>query len=384
MVLKLKRYLSFVFTLVILFGGNVFGTKFERKIFNVLSKEKSQENLIFSPISIEVALALGYFATRGDTRREIGDLLDLQTDSSVVEKTYDNLIDGASEKYNMSIVNKIWLKNSLEVRSRFQEIAKRSFNSEVSNVDFGDSAKVVDDINSWIDEATHHTIQDVISKDAVNQNTLLVLLNAVYFKGQWENTFKLFKKPGRFYNHGQTIVPVNQMSTSRNILYGELKEIDAVAVEIPYKTNGLSMLILLPKETNGLPDMEDKLASLDVLELVKNRLFHRTIKVILPKFTINSDMDLVRVLSKVGVHKIFTSSADFSGLLSDSDDRAKVSSAKHTAFIEVNEVGTEASASTRIHVMAVSSSDKFTVDHPFIYLIKDQEKIYFMGHVVEL
>lgn len=315
-------------------------------MFSVLSKEKSGENLIFSPISIEVALALGYFATKGNTRREIGDLLDLKADSSMVEQSYDKLIDGASDKYNMSIVNKIWLKKSLEVRSRFQDIAKRSFNSEVSKVDFGDSAKVVGEINDWVAEATHHKITDVISKDSVNQDTLLVLLNAVYFKGQWENKFKPSKKPGKFWNHGKTMVAVSSMSNSRSILYGELRELNAVAVEIPYKTNRLSMLILLPTETNGLHDMEDKLASLDVLELVKDRLSHRLVKLVLPRFTIKSEVDLVKVLAKVGVSEIFTSSADFSGLLSASGDHAKVSAAKHTAFIDVNQDGTEAAAAT--------------------------------------
>lgn len=323
----------------------MFGTKFEGKIFNVLSKEKSQENLIFSPISIEVTLALGYFATRGETRREIGDLLDLEADSSVVEQDYNSLIDGAGAKYNMSIVNKIWLKKSLQVRSCFQDIAKRSFNSEVSNVDFGDSSKAVDEINDWIDKATHHKITDAIQQKSVGHDTLMVLLNVVYFKGQWENQFKASKKPGKFWNHGETLVPVNTMSNLRSIPYGELKEINAIAVEIPYKMNGLSMLILLPKETNGLHDMEEQLASLDVLDLVKGRLNHRLVKAVLPKFTIKNNLDLVRALSKVGVHKIFTNSADFSGLLLDNKS-AKVSTAEHTAFIDVNEEGTEAAAAT--------------------------------------
>lgn len=329
-------------------GGTALGTKFERKIFNVLSKEKSQENLVFSPISIEVALALGYFATRGDTRQEIGDLLDLQAESSVVEECYDNLIDGASDKYNMSIVNKIWLRKSLEVRPSFQDIAKKSFNSEVSNVDFGDSSKVVVEINHWVDEATHHKITDVVSKDCVNQDTFMVLLSAVYFKGQWEKRFKPLKTPKVFWNHGRTMITTDAMSNPRgvNIRYGEFKEISATAAEIPYKTDGLSMLILLPNEKTGLQKMEEKLALLDVLELVKDRLTSRDdCRLFLPKFNIKSDMDLVDILSKVGVHKIFTSSADFSGLLSSSDG-AKASTAKHTAFIDVNEEGTEAAAAT--------------------------------------
>lgn len=330
---------------LILFGGVAFGTKFESRIFNVLAKEKSQQNLIFSPVSIEVALALGYFATRGDTRREIGDLLDLQADSLVVEQAYDKLIDGVSEKYNMSIVNKIWLKQSFEVRSVFHDIAKKSFNSEVSSVDFRDSSRVVDEINDWIDEATHHKITNVVSSDSVNKDTLLVLLNAVYFKGRWEEPFKAWGNPGKFWNHGQTMVNASIMVRTRRFRYGELKEINAVAAEIPYNTDGLSMLILLPKAMNGLKEMEDKLASLDVLELVKNRLSHSICKIVLPKFTIKSDMDLVEVLSGIGVQKIFSNSADFSGLLSDSE-RAKVTTAKHTAFIDVNEEGTEAAATT--------------------------------------
>lgn len=328
-----------------LFGGAAVGTKFENRIFNVLAREKSRENLIFSPTSIEVALALGYFATRGDTRREIGDLLDLKSDSLVVEQAYDKFIDGVSEKYNMSIVNKIWLKKSFEVRSRFHDIAKKAFNSEVSSVDFSDSAKVVDEINNWIDTATHHKITNVVSRDSVHQDTLLVLLNAVYFKGQWEEPFKSWGTPGKFWNHGQTKVNASIMVRTRSFQYGELKEINAIAVEIPYKTDGLSMLILLPKEINGLQDMEEKLASLDVLELVKDRLSHSFCRIVLPKFIIKSELDLIEVLSGIGVQKIFSNSADFSGLLSDTE-RAKVTTAKHTAFIDVNEAGTEAAATT--------------------------------------
>lgn len=321
----------------------VLGTNFERKIFNVLSKEKSQENLIFSPISIEVALALGYFATKGETRQEIGDLLDLQTDSSRVENIYDNLIDGAGLKYNMSIVNKIWVQKSLEVRPRFQEIAKRSFNSEVSNVDFHDGARVVEEINSWVAQATHNKITDIVQ--SIRSDTLLILLNAVYFKGLWENMFKASKKPGKFWNHGHTMTSVSTMANARYIRYAELKEINAIAVEISYKTDGLSMLILLPTEINGLRDMEDKLASLDLLDLVKDRLSHRLVKVVMPKFTIKNEMDLVDVLSKIGVKKIFSSAGDFGGLLTDSG-AATVTSATHSAFIDVNESGTEAAAAT--------------------------------------
>lgn len=292
-----------------------------------------------------MALALGYFATKGETKQEIGELLRLHTNSSLVEQIYDNLIDGANEKYNMSIVNKIWLRKSFNVRPEFQDVARKSFNSEVSNVDFDDLDGTIGEINNWIDKATHHKITKAVSKDCLNKDTLMVLLNAVYFKGKWQEPFKSWKTLGKFWNHGQTMINTKVMKCNRVVLYAELNELNAVAAEIPYNVEGLSMLILLPIEANGLQDMERKLASLDLLELVKHRLHPSRRIVILPKFTVKSDFDLVDVLSKLGVQKIFTDTADFSGLLSDSEN-AKVSTAKHTAFIDVNQDGTEAAAST--------------------------------------
>lgn len=310
-----------------------------------MSNEKSSENLIFSPISIEVALALGYFATTGETRAEIGNLLDLHGNSSEVERLYDSVIDGAKDKYQMKILSKIWVDESLKVRPRFQRIAKKSFNSEVSNGDFTNSRKVAGEINKWVAQKTNNKIQNIISEESVNQDTLLVLLNAVYFKSEWEHLFKLQKRPGRFWNNGENMVEVLTMSSTRNYLYGYLKELNSFAIEIPYKNNELKMMMILPREKNGLQELEDKLNNINFMDLMKTRMTYREVKVILPKFTINNEFDLVQVLSKIGVNKIFVNSGDFGGLF-ESPRTTKVSSAKHSVFIDVNETGTEAAAAT--------------------------------------
>ena len=282
------------------------------------------------------------------------------------------------EQYKLRLANALWLASGFEALPEYTDTAATYYDSDVESLDFS-SQDAVETINRWVDEKTEGKIEKLFDK--LSSATQLVITNAIYFKGEWVHQFDAERtKDRQFWIAPEESVMVPTMDLSRTDL--KYARDDHVSVlELPYKGDGISMLILLPERIDGLMSLEEAL-TIDRLFELKNNLKTVTIAVSIPKFSMETDYDLKKYLSSMGMNDAFDSmNADLSGI-----SGAKglfVERAIHKAFVDVNEEGTEAAAATGMAML--QSGFSFRADHPFLFVIQDNntEQILFMGRVMD-
>lgn len=240
-------------------------------------------------------------------------------------------------------------------------------------------------INEWVERQTNDRIRDLLPSGSLSNLTRLVLTNAVYFKGQWEHAFPTeATRDAPFHVSASRKVDVPLMYQEERFLYG--KTDDLQMLEMSYIGEHLSMLILLPREKDGLPDLEQRLTAEHVVQLTSG-MRKQNVHVHLPRFRLTEKLTLKSVLSALGMPSAFEPDrADFSAMNGDRD--LFISAAIHQAFVEVNEEGTEAAAATGAIVGITSAPlepEVFRADRPFVFLIRDHRSgsILFLGRVAD-
>lgn len=199
----------------------------------------------------------------------------------------------------LDVANKVYVKTGYEIQKSFAELAVKSFRSEVENVNFEDSDKAAQTINSWIEGKTNNKIKNLIGSDALDEYTRLVLVNAIYFKGNWTKRFKTENthKAPFWLNEGKS-VDVDFMQQKEDFRYGEIESLDATALEMKYEGSNISFLILLPNKRNNLAELESKLSNFDLSQIDSN-LYKTKVDVKIPKFKIEFSTDVSDNLRKV-------------------------------------------------------------------------------------
>lgn len=268
-----------------------------------------------------------------------------------------------------------------------------SSNFEENEFDFhrGNSGGAVEVINSWIAEKTNNKIPKLISENDVNRHTELILINAVYFKGDWLKKFDTDSTTSQVFHISPTeSVKVQMMHmTQGKFLYGVNSALHCQAVELPYAGENLSMFVLLPDQAlTSLFEVEKKLTAND-LQNVKEK-FHMSSQKVdlwLPRFSLDEKLSLAEMLAEMGMSDLFTDgAADLSGI--DGSRKLYVSKVVHRAVVEVNEKGTEAAAATAVIMtfrsLPIHEKEIFRADHPFLFFIQDKAtgSILFLGRLV--
>ena len=241
-------------------------------------------------------------------------------------------------------------------------------------------------INIWIEQKTNNKIQKLIKPDMITPLTRLVLTNAIYFKGEWASQFEEeLTQENPFYITPKTTADVPMMNQENRFKYFESDELQVL--EVPYKGDDLSMVILLPIKKDGLTELEDSVNT-DRLQEWMNALAWRQVTVFFPKFTMTCEFKLGSALADMGMPIAFTEEADFSGMTGEKD--LFISKVVHKAFVDVSEEGTEAAAATGVIMELASVVEPalpavFRADHPFIFMIRDNHSgsILFIGRVVD-
>jgi len=254
----------------------------------------------------------------------------------------------------------------------------------------GDSNGAATIINRWVAEQTNNKITEIVSSDALNALTRLVLVNAVYFKGDWVKKFDGNEtRDADFHVMPQKSVNVKMMHAKMKLYYGWNSELHCQAIELPYSGESLSMFVLLPDPTaTSLSEVEKKLTASDLVN-VREKFDMSLVKVIvwLPRFSLDEKLDLVNMLAAMGMADLFKAgAADLSGI--DGSKELYVSNVLHRAVVEVNEDGTEAAAATAVVMMRSMPIDKppvFHADHPFIFFVQEKstKSILFLGRLVK-
>jgi serpin B len=263
-------------------------------------------------------------------------------------------------------------------------LVDQSFRAEARAVDFAhaaDSARRT--INRWVEDQTRDKIKDLLKPSLITPDTVVVLTSAIYFKGYWAQPFSAqATRDDDFRPAKGDPVRVKMMNQTARLPYFEAEAFQAL--ELPYKDGSLAMVVLLPKQAEGLEAIEASL-SVEKLDLWLAGLRPSRVKVSLPRFTSTVEAELKDVLTKLGMPLAFQGAADFSGITGARD--FAISAVVHKAFVEVEEKGTEAAAATAVvgvRSSAIAAKEiVFRADHPFLYLIRDTKSgsILFMGRL---
>ena len=363
--------------------------EFAFSMYDELSSENPNDNVFFSPFSISLALSMAYLGARGETASQMRDVLRFSLPDNKVYEAFSDLISTVGTRgkgYVLEVANALWGDRDYEFLKEFLEKVEKYYNGGFYRLSFKtDPEGSRKKINKWVEEKTHEKIKDLLPPNSITPLTKLVITNAIYFKGKWTYPFeKENTEVMPFYPAPDKKVDVPMMYNEEKFRYGE-REGEYQVLELPYGDKTLSMVIVLPYEKDGLPQVEKNLSwdkFYEDLVIMKKQ----KVKVYIPKFKMERTYDLVAPLVDMGMKDAFNSTtADFSGM--EPKRELYITDVVHKAYVDVNEEGTEAAAATGVVValraMIPQEPIVFKADHPFLYFIihNPTHEILFMGKI---
>ncbi|MEO8891214.1 MAG: serpin family protein [Coleofasciculaceae cyanobacterium] len=359
-------------------------TKFGFKLFQEVLKQDSKKNVFISPTSIAIALSMTYNGASGETQQEMANALQLQgmslQDINQANNTLKTSLENADPAVQMSIANSLWAKQGISFKPEFMQQNQQFYGAKVTELDFAkpESANI---INSWVKENTKGKIEQIV--DQLKPDDVLFLINAIYFKGNWTKPFdktKTTDRPFTLANGSQK----QQAMMSQSGRYKYYENDSFQAVSLPYGKGRMSLYVFLPNKTTNLETFQQQLQSENWQQWM-NQFAMRQGSVQLPRFKFDYDIKLNKALKSLGMETAFSPRANFSNMTSAS---VAINEVKHKTFVEVNEEGTEAAATTSVGVALTSirtpeAPFNMVVDRPFFCAIRDNQTgtILFMGSI---
>ncbi len=351
----------------------------------------SPGNLFFSPYSISTALAMTYAGARGETEKQMGRVLHFGKEQPQLHAAFGELqrqLNEASKQkgLELSIANALWAQKGHPFLPAFLETAKGDYQANLDQADFRTEADAArGEINRWVAQQTKDKIHEILPPGSLDHLTRLVLANAIYFKGVWTKPYDKAETSNQpFYLSAARQVDVPLMHQFDDVRYMENSEFQAV--ELPYSSGELSMVILLPHRVEGCGTLENRLTP-DLLSRSLAQMKRQKVEIFLPRFKLESSFKLNDTLGSMGMLDAFGPEADFSGM--DGSRNLFISGVFHKAWGEVNEEGTEAAAATAVAVAAsavmkpLPPPPVFRADHPFIFFIRETRSasLLFLGRL---
>ncbi|WP_052380559.1 serpin family protein [Paenibacillus camerounensis] len=333
----------------------------------------AEGNLTISPYSISAALALAYNGGSGETAAELGGLLGYAPGEleqlNAGNKALLPLLNDAGPGIQLELANSVWVENGIKLRKNYLEAAETSYGAQVRTTDLS-AEKTVTKVNQWVSDHTAGKIDRMLEQPP-GGNTVALLVNALYFKGAWQEKFPVENTAlADFHPDKSTTVEVMMMKQSGNFAYAENE--DWQAVRLPYGEGQMDMLVILPSEGSSIDEVLQ--GGLPAGDLFAERFG----TVGLPRFTAEYGADLKEAVQALGLKTPFDpAKADFAAL-ADTDMPIFIGSIIHKTYMEVNESGTEAAASTLVAMDAGAAPTadlpfELTADRPFIYVIEDRQ-----------
>ncbi len=358
------------------FAFDIFGKTYENT--------EASKNIIVSPLSISYALSMTLNGAAGPTRTAMLEALRVNgLTPEIINSSYKSLSEAllsVDKRVNISIANSVWTENNFVVKKPFTDILTGYYNAEAKSFDVSDPL-APKQINAWIESKTNGLIKDMV--DELDPSTVMLLINAIYFKGKWNSQFdkaNTVNKP--FYKlDGQTIdVPMMKQKADFKVFTGD----NFVLAEFPYGQGNFVMDVLLPNDKNGLSSIVSSLSDTNFETWIEG-LSKRETELSFPRFKYGYKKKLKSILTDMGMGIAFYGGADFSNI---SDLDLLINDVTHQAFIETNEEGTEAAAATVVDIRLTSMPPApivLNIDRPFIYIIREvtTNSILFMGKVAD-
>ncbi len=346
---------------------------------------QSQENLFLSPASISTALTMTYAGARENTASRMAAVLHLPEQE--VHEGFGamlNYLNGLAKQgeLELTLANALWAQRDHGFLPEFTGLLDTHYGAGLRRVDFSlDTEAARRTINTWVQEQTKEKIRDLIPRGVLAGNTRLVLSNAIYFQGNWQQQFD----PGKTGPLPFTTAAGREVQTAtmfQDAAFGYAEDATAQCLQIEYAGSGVAMTILLPRRKDGLAELEKSLDAAALRQWV-DRLRSRRVQVYLPKFSMTAEFQLKPVLAALGMPEAFDGRADFSGM--DGTEELFLQEVVHKAFVDVSETGTEAAAATGVVAGVRSRPPVFRADRPFLFLIRDthSDAILFVGRLTD-
>ncbi|KAF5287677.1 hypothetical protein FQA39_LY15777 [Lamprigera yunnana] len=331
-------------------------------------KEHSSKTIgsfLICPHSAQTILALAAVGAKNNTAQQLSTALRLPNDVTKIQNTFQTLFSKSDIKkeYQLMSANKIYVNKNIQIKKDFEKVAKDAFKSEITNIDFSNKKDASREINQWVENKTCNKIKDVISEDSVKPNTAAILVNTLYFHGLWVDPFG--KDVDRPFHVSKTETIKTKMMSQRNFFnYHNNKNLKAEFLEVPFKGDDVVMTFVLPKEVDGLANLEKHIPSVLAFQSYRKE----DVVVTLPKFTIESKINVKTLMQVLGAAEPFTLLANFKGI---SDTPLYIDEVIQKTFIEINEKGATAASATEATIAPNSMPRAFFVaDHPFIYYLR--------------
>jgi len=371
-------------------GNSTFALELYHSLTNSM-----EGNLVFSPYSISTALGMVYAGARGDTETQMAQTLHFTLPQDRLHEAFqqlqqerEQLVSGGDVE--LKVANSLWPQTGYPFLGDYIRLLEKDYGVWVTPLDYtGDAETARNIINEWVNQRLNGRIPELIARGMLDPLTRLVLVNTIFVHADWRFPFsnEKTKEQPFFVSPGQA-VSAEMMYQQNTFRYAASEGVQVL--ELPYRGNSLSMLVVLPNQQMGLTGLQ-RLLSLEELRKWEGQLSSQKVDVYLPKFHGDSKLGLNEVLASMGMQDAFDASrADFSGM----DGRVGwlyISQVIHQAFIDVEERGTEAGAATAVIMSRstafgpTSSPVEFRADHPFLFLIRENStgSILFLGHVVD-
>ncbi|MEX2598526.1 MAG: serpin family protein [Dehalococcoidia bacterium] len=361
---------------------------FAFRMLQELRAHEPGENVFFSPLSISVALAMTWNGADGETREDMAETLGFgDMEMEEVNAAFRHLLDalnnpsdGSDAEMALRVVNSLWPREDVTVHEDYRSRVLGAFDAEVFPLDMGDPESV-DILNAWVEEQTEGKIDEIT--DSLDANIVMILLNAIYFLGSWEQPFdpdNTSAAPFRLADGTEREVSMMSQSPRMDHLDGDGFQ----ALRMPYDGGNVSMYVFLPDDDSSLDAFMDGLNP-NAWEEWMDGFQDAQGTLALPKFEMEYEVQLEEILPGMGMEIAFGPGADFSAM---TPNNPWIDEVKHKAIVEVHEEGTEAAAVTMVVMVesAPMGSFDFTVDRPFFFALQDDDTgtLLFMGAVHDI
>jgi len=364
-----------------------------KSLFQTIEASTAEsENVMISPLSIHLAMSLLYNGVQGKSKEELRQVMGLVnvTDETFLEESRNLLLSYSELKRKLitkiELANVMFADDTFKLNEGFQNTLNTYYLTEVNQVDYSNEDESTDIINNWVSNKTNNLIEDLIPQGYLSEDTRLMLLNAVYFKANWQVPFPQFlTRKKQFDLSNDSSVEVDMMFQESEILYGEDEDLQSQVISLQYEDPNFTMILILPDEETPLDSLSSNLIHRD-FNMIHQSLNQTELLLEMPKFKMGYKTDLTGAFEALGVKEIFSNTADLSNI---ADELLHVSGILHQTEIEVNEEGSEAAAVTGIQIdtrVAVAGSGPkiVKVNRPFMFVIQDLKNNIplFMGRIV--
>ncbi|CAF1149812.1 unnamed protein product [Rotaria sp. Silwood1] len=371
---------------------------FGHKVYSTVSQNNNNQNVFLSPASIALAMAMCTVGARKETLDQMLHVLDASSIENLT-KTAEKVMHIFSvakhdTQVELKLANRLYAQKAYKLQQEYLNLVQSSFKADIKLKDFqNDKDKVVHKINAWVEKKTNNLIQNLLSTNDISRDTRLIIVNCIYFKGTWVEQFKehLTDQNADFHGANGKISKIKLMHQKEKFDYAENKDLHVQIAHLPYKSDSHDIqfvfTVILPKQGVSLDEVERKLTSKPNLMqqvLSDESTTRQELLLYLPKFKMEATFVLNDVLIQLGMKNAFSASkADFTGIVSEQDDRngLYISKVIHKAFIDVNELGSEAAAATATFMLCGSAAMlekeqpiEFKVDRPFLFFIRESQQ----------